>query len=132
MAGAIESRRTLRFGIVLATLSVVCTLQANAVQGDATRGAEVYASRCGGCHSVDADRVGPRHAGVFGRHAGSVEGYDYSPALKASPVVWDAKSLDRWLTDPETLVPGQRMGYSLGDAALRADVIAYLSTLKSK
>ena len=118
--------------MALTTLGAIVTVPAVAAQGDATRGAEVYASRCGGCHSVDADRVGPRHAGVFGRRAGTVEGFDYSPALKTSAVVWDARSLDRWLKDPESLVVGQRMGYSLGDAALRADVIAYLATLTSK
>ena len=78
--------------MALATLGAIVTVPAVAAQGDATRGAEVYASRCGGCHSVDADRVGPRHAGVFGRRAGTVEGFDYSPALKTSAVVWDAKS----------------------------------------
>jgi cytochrome c len=97
--------------------------------GDATRGKETYETRCGGCHSVEADRIGPRHAGVFGRKAGSVAGFAYSPALQASGVVWNEQTLERWLADPEKLVPGQRMGYSLGDAALRADVIAYLATL---
>jgi cytochrome c len=113
-------------------LGAAAAAQAGAASGDATRGAQVYAARCGGCHSVDTDRVGPHHAGVVGRHAGSVPGFDYSPALKASSVVWDAKTLDEWLTNPESLIPGQRMGYSLGDPALRADVIAYLSTLKAK
>jgi cytochrome c len=69
---------------------------------------------------------------VFGRRAGSVEGFDYSAALKTSTVVWDAQRLDRWLSDPESVVMGQRMGYRLGDAALRADVIAYLATLTQK
>jgi cytochrome c len=68
---------------------------------------------------------------VVGRRAGSVAGFDYSPALKASRIVWDAATLERWLTDPEALVPGQRMGYSLGDAAVRADVIAYLAMLRA-
>lgn len=100
--------------------------------GDALRGAKTYEARCGGCHSVAADRIGPRHAGVFGRRAGSVDGFDYSDALKASRIVWNAKTLEAWLADPEALVPGQRMGYRLGDAAERADVIAYLATLGAK
>ena len=98
--------------------------------GDATRGAEAYEARCGGCHSVESDRVGPRHAGIVGRRAGSVAGFAYSPALKASGFTWDAARLERWLSDPEALVPGQRMGYRVDDAAVRADVIAYLATLK--
>lgn len=100
--------------------------------GDAVRGAQVYEARCSGCHSVDADRVGPRHAGIVGRRAGSVAGFDYSPALRGSRLVWDAALLERWLTDPEALLPGQRMGYRLGDAAERADVIAFLATLPAR
>ena len=104
---------------------------AQAAGGDVPRGQQLYEARCGGCHSVAADRIGPRHAGVFGRRAGSVAGFDYSPALQRAAVVWDARTLDRWLADPEALLPGQRMGYRLMDAAERADVIAYLATLTS-
>lgn len=97
--------------------------------GDAERGRQGYEARCGGCHSVEADRIGPRHAGVVGRRAGSVPGFAYSDALRKSGITWDATLLDRWLTEPETLVPGQRMGYRLGDAQVRADIVAYLVTL---
>lgn len=100
--------------------------------GDATRGARAYEARCGGCHSAEADRIGPRHAGVFGRRAGSVAGFDYSPALSASGIVWNAQTLEQWMSDPESLIPGQRMGYSLGDATARADVIAFLATLPAQ
>lgn len=97
--------------------------------GDAQRGRQAYEARCGGCHSVAADRIGPRHAGIVGRRAGSVPGFPYSEALRKSGITWDAALLDRWLTDPEALVPGQRMGYRLGDAQARADIVAYLATL---
>jgi cytochrome c len=100
-----------------------------AAAGDPARGALAYEARCGGCHSVAADRIGPRHAGIAGRRAGSVPGFDYSPALQRSAVVWKADTLERWLADPETLIPGQRMSYSLADRAMRADVIAYLLSL---
>ncbi|MFO1297526.1 MAG: c-type cytochrome [Rubrivivax sp.] len=99
--------------------------------GDAARGLAAYEARCGACHSVQADRIGPRHAGVFGRKAGSLSGFDYSPALRASSVVWNEKTLEQWLGDPESLIPGQRMGYQIGDAALRADIVAYLATLRA-
>jgi cytochrome c len=118
-------------GVAIAGMAVTVSAVAAEAAGDPARGAQAYESRCGGCHSVLADRIGPRHAGVVGRRAGSVAGFDYSPALKASRIVWDAAALDRWLTDPEALVPGQRMGYSLADAAVRADVIAYLATLRA-
>ena len=117
------SRTHLVAALVLASTSAVAG-------GDAVRGQQVYEMRCGGCHSVETDRVGPRHAGLIGRRAGAVPGFAYSPALASSKLVWNASTLDRWLSNPEALVPGQRMGYSLSDAAQRADVIAYLSTLK--
>ncbi|MFT3821421.1 MAG: c-type cytochrome [Rubrivivax sp.] len=100
-----------------------------AVSGDAQRGRQAYEARCGGCHSVDADRVGPRHAGILGRRAGSVPGFAYSDALRRSGLTWDAALLERWLADPQALVPGQRMGYRLDDAQARADIVAYLATL---
>lgn len=99
--------------------------------GDAMRGKDAYEARCGGCHSVAADRVGPRHAGVFGRRAGSVAGFAYSDALRKSGLTWDDETLERWLADPEALVPGQRMGYRLSEAQARADIVAYLATLKA-
>ena len=95
---------------------------------DATRGKTLYESRCIGCHSIDANRVGPAHRGVFGRKAGTAKDYDYSPALRAATVVWDARSLARWLPEPERLIPGQRRGYSVPDAADRADLVEYLRT----
>ena len=93
---------------------------------DAERGGALYEARCGACHSLDAHRVGPMHRGVFGRRAGSAPGYEYSPALKGADMVWDAASLDAWLKNPETLVPGQRMGYSVPDAMDRDDLVAFL------
>ncbi|NJD87913.1 MAG: c-type cytochrome [Betaproteobacteria bacterium] len=94
--------------------------------GDPARGEAVYA-RCFACHSLDADRTGPRHCGLLGRRAGSVPGFDYSPAMRASGIVWDAKSLDRFLADPVGTVPGTSMGYAgIKEARERADLIAYL------
>ena len=64
--------------------------------------------------------------------AGSIQGFDYSPAIKRSGIVWDAQALDQWLRNPESLIPGQRMGYRLADTGTRGDVIAYLATLKAR
>jgi len=93
--------------------------------GDAAHGAVVY-QVCMGCHSLDEDDVGPHHRGVVGRTAGSVPGFGYSPALKGAQIVWDPVNLDRWLTDPQALVPGTRMFFAMPSAQDRADVIAYL------
>ncbi|MDT9000746.1 c-type cytochrome [Paucibacter sp. APW11] len=119
-------------GLYLLVGALLCHDLASAQPvGDAARGQRVYEQRCGGCHAVDADRVGPRHAGVLGRLAGSVPGFAYSPALAGSGIRWDRATLEAWLGNPEALVPGQRMGYRLADVQPRADVIAYLSTLKA-
>lgn len=100
-------------------------------EGDAARGKMLYEQRCSACHSPQSNRVGPRHAGVFGRRAGSVPDYEYSEALKRSALVWNELTLDAWLSNPQALVPGQRMGYSVPEARDRADLIAYLRGLKS-
>ncbi len=94
------------------------------------RGMALYESRCGACHSVDANRVGPAHQGVVGRKAGSAPGYAYSTALASSKLVWTRANLQAWLAGPEAVIPGQAMNYSLGDAREREDVVAFLATLK--
>ncbi|MDJ0947623.1 MAG: c-type cytochrome [Alphaproteobacteria bacterium] len=93
---------------------------------DADRGARLYDSRCVGCHSLDTNRIGPRHGDVFGRTAGSVADYDYSAALKRSEIVWREDTLDAWLRNPEDLVPGQKMNFRVSSAADRGDLIAFL------
>ena len=93
--------------------------------GDAAHGAKVYQD-CMLCHSLDKNEIGPRHRDVFGRKAGGVPGYDYSAALKASDIVWTETTLDKWLSDPQALVPGTKMLFSVDDAQDRADVIAFL------
>jgi cytochrome c len=96
--------------------------------GDATRGATIYTNRCGGCHSVEVNRVGPAHRGIVGRRAGISPGFAYSPALKSAAITFNEATLDRWLTNPQATVPGTRMFFRLGAAQERADVIAYLKT----
>lgn len=96
------------------------------LSGDPDHGKTVY-EVCMGCHSLDEDDVGPKHRGVVGRMAGAVPGYAYSLALKNSGLTWDADNLDRWLTNPQALVPGTKMFFTLANAKDRADVIAYLA-----
>jgi cytochrome c len=101
-----------------------------AADGDAVHGEALYNSRCIACHSPDANRVGPRHRGVFGRVAGSLADFNYSAAVRNSGVVWDERTLDQWLTNPQALIPGQRMNFRVTDPADRADLIAYLKSLR--
>ena len=96
--------------------------------GDVAHGETVY-EKCMGCHSLDANRVGPMHRGVFGRVAGGVEGYRYSSALRNSGITWNEETLDAWLTDPGKFIRGSAMGFRLSDAQDRADVIAYLQSV---
>ena len=113
-----------------ALLLTVATL-ANA-EGNSQRGQELYESRCIACHSVDQNRVGPAHQGVYGRRAGRAPGYEYSTALKKSKVVWSDKTLDSWLSNPEGTIPGQKMSYSVSEASDRADLIEYLKKISGK
>jgi cytochrome c len=98
----------------------------------ASRGAEIYEAKCGACHSLDQNRIGPKHRGVFGRKAGAVPDFHYTDALKKSGIVWNAKTLDTWLQSPVKMVPGTAMGFQLRNAQERADVIAYLKQESGK
>lgn len=91
----------------------------------AAHGEELYQS-CQDCHSLDTNDVGPKHRGVFGRKAGSVPDYNYSAALRNSGITWTDVTLDKWLTDPQKLVPGAKMFFHLDSAQDRADVIEFL------
>ena len=95
-------------------------------RGDPQAGEAIY-SRCLACHALDYDRTGPRHCGLFGRRAGSVQGFAYSAAMKRSKIVWSAKTLDRFIQNPFKAVPGTSMGYAgVTDQKERADLVAYL------
>ncbi len=98
--------------------------------GDVLRGAALYQTSCTACHAIDSNKVGPAHRGVMGRRVGSLPGYRYSDELARSRLRWTPQTLNRWLEDPEELVAGQRMGFQVDSAQERADLIAYLATLK--
>ena len=89
--------------------------------------------QCAICHSVQPGRnlIGPSLDGIVGRKTGSEPGYTYSTANKNANLVWTPEELDKYLAAPRTVVPGTKMPYAgLQDAAKRADLIAYLATLK--
>ncbi|MBN8839179.1 MAG: cytochrome c family protein [Sphingomonadales bacterium] len=99
--------------------------------GDAERGRTVFA-RCAACHDAKtgANRVGPSLKGVVGRRAASNAGYGYSAALKNKNVTWTPATLDAFLTAPTRFAPGTRMSLPVGNPKDRADLIAYLATLR--
>jgi cytochrome c len=89
-------------------------------------GKELFERRCGGCHTLDGNRGGPSLRGVYGRHAGASPSYNYSDALKNSGITWDEGLLEKWLVDPEQLVPGTDMDFRVPKAEERREIIAYL------
>jgi cytochrome c len=97
--------------------------------GDAGRG-EARFQECAACHRLDAgsNGVGPSLHGIFERKAGELSDFRYSPALKRSGIAWSPQTLEAYLTDPQALVPGNRMPYAgMADPRDRADLIAYLA-----
>ena len=97
--------------------------------GDATNGKNLYEAKCGGCHSVDENRVGPLHRGVVGRVIASASGYQYSAAIKKLGGTWTPERLDKWLQGPQAVAPGAKMFFTVDDPAQRRDIIAYLVSL---
>jgi cytochrome c len=97
--------------------------------GDLSNGQSEFAL-CRSCHTITEggpDLTGPNLYGVFGRKAGSKEGYAYSDAVKAAGFTWDAEHLDKWLSSPREFLPGTKMTFAgLHDPKDRIDLIAYL------
>jgi cytochrome c len=105
-------------------------------KGDAANGKELFmANGCPACHSVTKDdemKVGPNLVGVVGRKAGTTKSLlGPSDNLKKYGVIWSAETLNEFLTNPSAKVPGTAMAGILTDPQQRADVIAYLATLKN-
>jgi cytochrome c len=101
--------------------------------GDAKRGQGTFVEECGDCHSPKEGKAkkGPPLFGVVGRNAATAADFVYSDAMKQSGIVWTPEKIDAYITAPKKTVPGGKMKYDgLGDAAARADVIAYLQSLK--
>ena len=95
---------------------------------DVNHGRDLFNKRCLGCHSLTEDGRGPHLRGVFGRTSGSVSSYQYSDALKKAHIVWNETTLDKWLTDPDQVVPGTEMDFSLPKAQERQEIIRYLKS----
>ena len=109
----------------MALLAVAGSARAD---GDAARGEKRFED-CAACHKLQAgeNEVGPSLHGLFDRKAGELADFRFSPALKRSGIIWTAQTLDTFLSDPQKVVPANRMPYAgMLDAADRADLIAYL------
>jgi len=115
-------------GAAFAFLLIASTLSDMGRAQDAGAGAgkELFDRRCGGCHALDRDKEGPRLRGIYKRTAASVDSFLYSDALKKSKVVWTDETLDRWLADPEKLVPNNDMSFHVDKSEERRAIISYL------
>lgn len=123
----------MRASATLALLAAALAVAQPAAAADAEAGAKVFKTQCGACHAVVAGKnmVGPSLFGIVGRKSGSVDGFRYSAANKSANLTWDAATLETYLTNPKAMVPGTTMTFvGIKSAEQRADVIAYLATLK--
>ena len=99
--------------------------------GDVARG-EARFQDCAACHKLEAgaNNVGPSLHDIFTRKAGTLEDFRYSPAMKRSGIVWTPEALDKFIADPQAMVPANRMPYAgMANPSDRADLIAYLQKM---
>ncbi|HEU0118349.1 MAG TPA: cytochrome c family protein [Alphaproteobacteria bacterium] len=120
--------------VLLATLTFTFSTHAadtpEPIVGDAPHGSLLFSTRCSMCHSFDGNKYGPSMHGVYGRKAGTVDGYEYSEALKGAPITWNEMTLDKWLDNPDALAHGTKMTTKVPNVKDRADLIAYLKSLQ--
>lgn len=117
--------------LLLASL-VLCGLSSVA-QGTEIDGRKLFKNACQTCHSAqagEAHRQGPNLFGIFERLSGQATGFQYSAALSAANLVWTEENLERWLADPQGLIPGNVMAYVQRNPDRRKALIDYLKTLK--
>lgn len=113
---------------VIAGLSISAN---SAYAGDAAAGEKVFKKFCAVCHTVEAgkNRVGPSLAGVIGRQAGTVAGYNYSPAMKASGITWNEETLKQFISNGRSMIPGNKEAFAgIKNPTEIDDVIAFLKS----
>ena len=116
--------------VALALGGILAVAPFQAKGQDVQSGQALFEKRCTGCHALDGDHEGPRLRGVVGRMTGAVKTFKYSSALQKAGITWDAEKLDKWLTDPDSLVPDNDMSFRVPKLEERALIIAYLKSLR--
>jgi cytochrome c len=114
--------------VTMASLMTLLLAASARADGDAARG-ETRFQECAACHRLvaGANEVGPSLYGVFMRKAGELADFRYSPAMKRSGVTWTPETIDKYIADPQAMIPANRMPYAgMASASDRADLIAYL------
>ncbi|WP_167101742.1 c-type cytochrome [Sphingomonas oligoaromativorans] len=110
-------------------LALVIAARPGIAADDAAAGQALFKTKCTACHSVDADRIGPRLQNVVGRPVASVPTYSYSPALKKLGGGWTPARLDQWLSGTQKMAPGSKMFLQVDDPAQRRLIVAYLQSV---
>jgi cytochrome c len=116
--------------IAAASLALGAGTSAAAAAAD---GSEIFANNCAVCHSTDpgTNKLGPSLASIVGRKSGGEPGFSYSPAMTKLNVTWDKATLDKYIADPQGMVPGTKMIFpGVKDEADRKALIDYLATLQ--
>ncbi len=129
--GGVMHKTTFLLLLTAALLPAMAGPPALAQTGDPVRGRSLFGEQCTLCHTDDGTKgLGPDLIGILGRKAGT-SGFKYSPQMKAANWNWDEAILDRYLQNPQAMVPGVDMPFSIPDREERADIIAYIGTLTS-
>jgi cytochrome c len=122
--------------LFLVAAAVVAPAICSAAKPDVEAGKTTFNAMCVACHSVEKTggaTLGPNLLGIVGRKAGTHPEFPtYTPALKDSKIKWNKKALDKFLLNPGEYVKGTSMPMLIADNKIRADVVAYMATLKKK
>jgi cytochrome c len=115
-------------GLFFLVLLAVFNHSISAAGSEAGTGKDVFDRRCSGCHAADSSKEGPLLRGVIGRKAGTVTGFQYSDALRASGITWNEELLMKWLENPDAMVKGTDMEFRVPKAEEREAVVAWLKS----